>query len=728
MAKPNPTPVSPITSKQIKEKFTIESSVISGVRKKRKKSLPDISKMKQLLNSTGTAIEDNRRMQELLPDLVLAKKILVSSILSPKDLSTYKMSLYLENNEAIGQTASTALQQIEKHFRTIFDMEGKLPEILGEVLFDVGSYSLLIMPEKNISDLAAQAKAKEPNMYKNNVFVRGTTDFVGLEFMDDITAAFGDVHTERALNDKLTGLYGVGLEGYDESIASLIFNEEAKLPEYPLVKKISAESIIPIHVPGDTKNHIGYYILLDKSGNPLSSVVNRDSLQELKQAISNAGEGNALGGLIRSTNFSISRADVNNDMSSLTEKYVEHMETELLAQLKGDMFPDTLEVDAPEHIYNVMLTRALKKLETRVLYVPKELLHYFAFNYNEYGIGISLLEKTKIFGSLRAILLFAQVMAEVKSSIGRTQLNITLDEDDEDAAKTIETAVHYFAGLQNDSLPLSHLSAGDIVRALQKASVEVNVEGGDAFPGVKTEITDSSRDYAEPNSDLIEILKSMHYAGLGIPPEIVESAMDGETATLVVSRNQLFAKQVIEYASWFELKITRFIRQYVRCSSLLTGVIGNIETDDDSGMLNNFINNLVFRLPKPDLSRIRNIKEAIEEYSDIVDVVVEFYITPDAVSELTNGDMNTDALESIRLSYANLLKREWLNNQNIMPEVGANLDSGEMSNHIKEYNKTILDAIKEITIPVYKGEKELQEALDAAIADPEPEDTNDDTV
>jgi hypothetical protein len=365
-----------------------------------------------------------------------------------------------------------------------------------------------------------------------------------------------------------------------------------------------------------------------------------------------------------------------------------------------------------------MLSRYLSNKSTRLLYVPKEIVSYIAFDYDDYGIGKSLLEDTKVFGSLRAILLFAEVMAGVKNSVGRTKLDITLDEDDPDPASTVEAIIHHFAGLQTESLPLGRLVAGDIVRSLQKASVDVNVNGGEAFPGTKSEVTENTREYRTPDSELSQTLRRMQYSGFGIPPEIVDQAMEGELATVVVSRNQLYAKQVMEYASKLIKMVSSFIRLYIRCSGELMGEINRVLGADGSA---EFIEAISFTLPKPDLAGIKSQAEAYNEYSEAVDKAMEAYITEDMFRGIMDGDVDSAALESMRLVVGNLVKREWMAQQNIMTEIASKLADPEISDRINDHNHQMVSVLADVIKRNLKDEDKLKKEIDKITADKEAE-------
>ena len=729
---------------EIVKKFTISSDVIVPSKDKHKYVPPGFTKLEEVISDRASAIEDNKRMLELLPDIQMVKNILTPAILSPKDLSSYKFAL--KSTIQSGANGGELLDNIETHFKTVYDLESKLTDILDEALFDVGSYSLMVLPENSIIDIINNSKdttmenistkLKAFSCNKDSLLSRGK---VKKELLLEITDDSNILMTNRLKRKMLSNIINnnLSMESYksvrtDKEGGHFDVGADAKfkdLPNYsintssatlgsdknPYVMKISAESIIPVHSPTDPRDHLGYYILLNDDGIPIVNVKGVNAMDSLNIQIQKAAKDNSLGGLINSTGFTLDPKSKKLDNDLIIKEYSERVILELEEQLKNGVYGKDVQVSNAGDVYSLMLSRVLSNQNTKVLYVPVEIMTYFAFKYNEKGIGISLLEATKLFGSLRAILLFATVMAGVKSAVGRTKLDITLDDDDEDPSATIEAVIHYFTSMQSDSLPLNSLSAGDIVRSLQKASVDVNIQGGEGFPTTSTELSENNKDYVTPDTDVIEVLRRMQYNGFGVPPEIVDSAMEGDLATVVVSRNQLFAKHVLGYAKTLEKFVSKFVRSYIRSSSQLCDLIEKAKVGVD---LNEYINSIEFTLPYPDLARIKSQSEALDEYSDAVDTAVEFYITEDMFAELMNGDLNSGSIDALRLAYANMLKRDWMTTQNILPEIGANLSNGTASDSIKEFNKAVMDTLKDIIIPMMKDEKKLQEKIDKTL---EPE-------
>ena len=719
-----------VSSGQAAQKFKITSNVIVEETKKRNKNtFPQHKQLEELTRQITTSTTDNRMMMELLPDLKLVRRILVPSILSPKDLSTYALTLKIDDNALTEETPADVLQAIERHFKTIYDLESKLSVILDEALFDTGSYCLLVVPESTLSNLV-QSRITGMESYQSIIdnnrnyfepvgFISGEPVKGGYTVTDNINHLLAGPTRRRALSASVYSRLGiqVGNEALRD-VPTMSFpagqGENGKRVNNPLVMRIPSDAIIPVYTPSDPSDHLGYYILLDSNGSPTSSIKHISGLDKLKTQITDAATGNSLGGLIKSTGFTIGTAAASKDPDLLINQYIDIVQNELESQLKKGSYGAEVSVARPEGVYQLMLSRLLANQLTRVLYVPAELLTYFAFDFTDAGVGKSLLEDTKIFGSLRAILLFAEVMAGVKNSVGRTSLDITLDEDDPDVSSTVEAIIHNFTRMQTEALPVGALHAGDIISSLRRASVEVNIEGGDAFPGTKSTIGENNREYHAPDSDLRDTLRRMQYSGIGIPPEIVDSAMEGELATVVVSRNQLYAKQVMEYGAKFEKLVSNFIRTYIRCSGELINLISN------SGMtvsVDDYIAAISFKLPTPDLARITSQSEAFDEYSEAIDKAVESYITEDMLAEFVDGDLDMAALSSLRVSYSNMLKREWMAQQNILPEIAGKLASGDAAKRIKDYNAEIMATLADIILPMVKDESKVTDKLNKAIAD-----------
>lgn len=715
----------------IAKKIAISSGVIVEQKNntKKKKQLPPKTAIDKIVSDTASRANDNLGMQELLPDLKLAKRILIPSILSPKDLTTTKLTVEINTEDLEFTPPATLGETIANHLRTRYPLEAKLYSILEETLFDYGSYVLAVIPETSLETLVKAGRLtgmesvedfvnKNPKAFnKLGILSPKSPDLKYVSITDNINAVkMREVHRSAMQS---TIAQRVGLENYLPSpLASLNVKGASARENNPLVLKLTSESVIPVHVPGDSSDHLGYYVVLDGNGRPVRKTKDSDQLNNLRKEIKRSTNNSAAGNLINLTGVKMGSGDAAKNPDLFIENYIDMIDGELHSQLKDGVYGDEVEVSRPNDVYRLMLQRVLQKKKSQLLYIPVEMASYFAFQYNSMGIGKSLLEDTKVFGSLRAVLMFAEVMAGIKNSVGHTRLNITLDEDDPDHQATVESVLQQFAALQSDKLPIQSLNSSDIVKALQRASIDVNIDGGEAFPGTKTDVEDLSRDIPAPDTTISETLRRYQYSGLGIPPEIVDNAMEGELATVVVSRNLLFAKQVMEMQDTFCVQLTKFVKMYTRASGELIEEIKTAlreeKIEDSNENVNVIMDALRVTLPSPDLARVRNQIEAFDEYSDAIDKLVEIYVTEDMLGDILEGDVDARSLSSIRVSVAAMLKRDWVRRQNIFTDVIDAFDDEQspIDGKIKAHNKAILKVVKNVMLSALREEDKITDRID----------------
>ena len=158
-----------IASKLIttKDKTTVDQT------KEFKYNLND-GKVNAIANETMNRIQDNTNITQLFPDIELAVQILISSILSPKDM--LKTSLLYTNSKAVMSSSITmklnkiVATNLDEHYKLVED----LPKILRATLFTSGSYARVILPE-SIVDEIINGNAKVSLESMSDIFVDATT-------------------------------------------------------------------------------------------------------------------------------------------------------------------------------------------------------------------------------------------------------------------------------------------------------------------------------------------------------------------------------------------------------------------------------------------------------------------------------------------------------------------------------------------------------------------------
>lgn len=627
-------------------------------------STPDDSNLKRLSDATSAQVTDSESLFQMLPDTELSMQILVSTILSPKDMGgnidlTYTVEAGSMETELVG----AMIKVVEEYFDKTYKIKKLLQPILQDALFMTGSYPLMVLPENTIDEAInspdrvsmeslrselTDAGQPRPMGFLGPAKVDGATrtvtslesmystsyqPSVSMESMAKLKDKFDPLISvtdnptilklpmlrDKVRQDRIHNLFAMAHRGFNshvsmESIldagkpgktgkskkeprkkpigenssqveASLYMRRRYKnvpvmtlLPPemtgdtpvgHPMVTKLPAESVIPVHVPSNPDEHIGYFVLLDDLGNPVVKAKTADYYTDMATNI-NANR-DMVSQLIATTKRAERgrETDERNYDKELTLAYADLVEEDLLNRLKNGIYGSDVEIARPTEVYRVMLARALARMQTRLLYVPAELVTYIAFDYNNMGIGCSLLEKSRILGSMRAITLFANTMSMMKNSMGREVLNITLDQNDKDPTGTVEFLIHEYSKTRQASYPVGASNPQDIVRFLQNAGVQVAVSGNTGYPETKFEVEDKASNKTQPNLDLMNELRDQHIMSMGLSPETVTAGANAEFATTIVTQNLLLAKRVLQYQERLCEFLEDFIRKYILYSGYL---------------------------------------------------------------------------------------------------------------------------------------------------------------
>lgn len=142
----------------------------------RKPNMMPITMANSVSNTTAQALDDVESIKQLLPETELVSQILISSILSPKDLSTphptFISDFEAENPEIVGKM----LNIIEDYAIKDFGLIREMPLALNEMLITKGSYIHLIVPESSLDKLIngdnVTLESAKPFFVDNTTYVR----------------------------------------------------------------------------------------------------------------------------------------------------------------------------------------------------------------------------------------------------------------------------------------------------------------------------------------------------------------------------------------------------------------------------------------------------------------------------------------------------------------------------------------------------------------------------
>lgn len=510
----------------------------------------------------------------------------------------------------------------------------------------------------------------------------------------------------------------------------------------PLILKLPSESVIPVYTPGNEEKHVGYFVLLDGEGNPVSKNSITQSDADLRSRLSMNED---------MSSFLLNRAANNykTDCNKVTfhqasRVYADIIESDLLARLRNGIVGSVVSVAKNEEVYRIMLARSLVKQNTQILYIPVELMTYFALRYNDFGVGISLLDKMRNLNSLRAMLLFAKTMAQIKNSIGRSKVMIKLDPTDPNPQKTIEVAMHEIARTRQQGLPLGINTAGDLVDWVQKAGLEYGFEGHPGLPDVGFEFSEHATNFAEPNNELSEDLRKSAIMATGLSPETVDNGFQADFATTVVANNLLLSKRVQKIQETFVPLVSDHCRKVALHDAGIFEIVKNTIKDNLSKITDSesvdpiitqykdsntdllvhlltleFLSNFEFNLARPDNAVIKNLQEAFDIYEQMLDKALNFYISSDMLPASMVGDEANSRVEEIKQILKAHFLRQWMNSNNVLPELadlGAVDENGQplldfgkiLNSHVNAMSKSIISLLQK-TVPVgQSADKDIQ--------------------
>lgn len=508
--------------------------------------------------------------------------------------------------------------------------------------------------------------------------------------------------------------------------------EENKHHLEPIIINIDSSSILPVFPPGEPENHIGYFIAIDiETGSPVRGAPGINRYKELNRRLDqtvafNAGIMNS--SISTSLNYvhyakpveQMSDTELSAFSRPIVDAYIKNFEDQLVKSVKQGNYGIDVEVGQIDEIYRLMFYRQLYRQKTRLVYVPVEMLEYFAFEYNAIGVGQSLLKKTRMIAGLRATLMFANLMNSIRNSITGTELNIALDDNDPNPLDTIEKTINAYAAMQTSRLPLlASISAPDIVDSLQKSATTIKVTGGQ-FANTNIELVERQRQISKPDTDTEVLLRNSHYAGIGLSPEQIDKSQESEYATGIAYNNILQSKRILVKQNKINIHIASFVRKVIDAGGkLYEDLLAKFNEAEDSAIdFEEFVAGITAVLPKPDSAVHTAQFEAYKSYSEFMEEAINLYFSEEMIKDLLKDESDQflpDSIAAIKESIKTYLKRNYLRKHNMLPELDELIsnDNGILANSIEKHHESIINLLADINLKIkdveHKSIKKLQE-------------------
>lgn len=461
------------------------------------------------------------------------------------------------------------------------------------------------------------------------------------------------------------------------------FNYESMdLPHY---QHIPHGSIFVVHVPGNPEEHIGYFIAYDMSGNPVSSSLDYKTYNpNMNPMMTNDANTSDMGNVVNYSAGNLEYGPQNamaaqQNQAEKAEVFMALMQDKLVEKIREK---DGEDISLAEHktLFSIMFSRLLANKQTQLVYVPASLLTYVAFEYDDNGNGVSLVTKHKTIGILNSALTLANTNAAINNAVDPKDVRITFDDDETDFDKTTSLILGNIT--RNTMVAQQLLMSTDTNRQMEhlaQRGYQVSFENHAHFPGTSVEINNLDRERSIPDTDLIDSTKALLIQSLGSTPEVVDMARNVEFASSYFQSNLTAARRAIADQKIFTKFLNKFIRSYVLNAPLiLKWLISEVDKSRESNpaiqdmrtvdVVKAFINSIEVKLPKPDMVKTELLVSAIEQHEKLVDTILKYTISEDAISGDLVGDKLTNALEMVRGEVKTLIMGEWLASNNMLSD------------------------------------------------------------
>lgn len=746
---------------------------------------------------THTRAMETEITKQFLPEIGIISQLISTNVMSPQDMITVVLAAD-STSEHIPPTIKSLLNEvIKKYVLDTYKIDILCDKVLDKCLFGSGSLPVLLLPPSTIKKITRNLSNKlspESVIYIKQPFtafgvfkkdtptdnffsaesakldIKNSLDINHLfELVDDIHyCAYNKV--EAAVNESARrDLYLNSFSGEAEatakeenlykSVLMAMRNKESKSfqqttilkrpskkdiedeQESAIVVELPSECVIPITANGNRDENLGYIVLYE-NGQPIN--LPKD-VENYMQGIAQGSYGNS-GAHVESTvamGVALTNQGYggNGDLASIRESFGAFIESKINENIKEGILGRNASVVLSDSIRLAMFSRALHSKRTTLVYVPDELMSYFSFYTDDYGVGRSLVDMSSVIAGMRAALNYADGLRAIKNTIGTTTLDISIDPKDPNPSEYVEDTLSGFIALNRPFIP----SAGNLMDnldAAHAASICVNVSGNAGYPESKTTINTSNPQHQMTDEETHNRFQKQHLLYFGITPEQIDTSIDIERAAQITTNNLMFYKRVRKITRVLTEMMTGHIRKValydgptikslVACleSIDLKSEIKkttkeliklNESSEDDKGyiIIHEYIKTLEFVLPDPSGASSKSLAEGFDELSEHLDKVLDAIISTDIMDEASSAGL-TEAVDMAKARIkAYHLRRYCLDNEFLDHVVKAfDMDEeGELDSDISELIARHTDGSNEVVMSIMAAMKEVRESVDIKMA------------
>ena len=475
-------------------------------------------------------------------------------------------------------------------------------------------------------------------------------------------------------------------------------NTRANLTE-PLEVVYPVESICPIFRPGTPSDHLGYIVLHDENGYPISNTKKINYYRDLNRGGFSTNQSMA-SSLIQNgkrmfQDYNVSW-DEERQIDTLSKINGDIIIREILSRLSNGINGKELEIGDTTDINRIFFYRALQGLRTRVLYIPKSIMTYMAFNYDALGNGRSLLDNMKVLLSLRIQYMMAQIRAGINNSKQNKVITLNVDEHDPDPRATIQMAADLALKTNGGSSVLFGTSdIRTIEDSIHASSIRFNIESeNEAIPKMSQDVAYESSNIPMPDTDVGDQLGRYSLMGIGLSPETIDTSYSPEFMYESATNNFLNELVTYQQQERFIPFLKKYVTDYLRYSPkaiqmIRETILSNIdsildyqievsgqELDKDKisedtkkvivdELTKRLIKQLDVYLPQPDISNDKLKMEQLVDFEAKLDLLLNNLLDTESMTPEIIGEQAANMVDTYRKTLKMQLIRDKISEEGL---------------------------------------------------------------
>lgn len=463
---------------------------------------------------------------------------------------------------------------------------------------------------------------------------------------------------------------------------------------HPMEKIWPAESLLPIVLGGNEREPIGWLGILDDTGNPISA----RTAHLNDGAMFNGVSSEVLSeNIIARNEIGMGTGQVPADIAQrLFARYAEVAEDKMLEVVSKAIGGGAISLSTSQDWMKIMFQRHLAKRHTQVLYIPADNVAYFATDFNEDGIGVSITERAQVLSTIRMSLMFATMNSAILNSARNLQFDIELGMNDRNAQQTIDRIKAETINTYNNSRPIWG-DVDDTLRAATNAGISFNVTGNDWYPDQKVSVSDNTPDYKTPDPEVDEQYLRRTCNLARVDPDLVLTPENIEFASQIFSKSLIVTQQVMKIQEELERPLTTYPRTYIYSSGPLLDALAEkvveympigkgqspAEYDADiREIVSDFVDKLKVSLPPPDTSissaQMEQFDKRMEFFEKLSDVIVD-----ESMADMLSEAGFSGNVDSIKRMVMNYYAKNWLKKNDMESDLFTMLDPEHRTDTIK---------------------------------------------